>query len=57
MTIRRLGAHARRKMPVRRVQYAVADAFVYAANCHCRAAARDGSALKPVAGIEREQLT
>lgn len=40
------------------VRYEVADAFVYAANCHCsRCRATTGSAFKPFAGIEREQLT
>jgi hypothetical protein len=39
------------------VQYRVADAFVYAANCHCsRCRAATGSAFKPFAGIVREQL-
>jgi hypothetical protein len=39
------------------VRYEVADAFLYAANCHrsaCRAGT--GAAFKPFAGIEREQL-
>ena len=37
--------------------YRVADAFVYAANCHCsRCRAATGSAFKPFAGIEREKL-
>jgi hypothetical protein len=36
----------------------VADAFVYAANCHCSGCrAATGSAFKPFAGIEREKLT
>jgi hypothetical protein len=40
------------------VRYAVADAFVYAANCHCsRCRAATGSAFKAFAGIEREKLT
>jgi hypothetical protein len=39
------------------VRYAVADAFVYAANCHCSSCRRaTGSAFKPFAGIAREQL-
>jgi hypothetical protein len=39
------------------VQYRVADAFLYAMNCHCSACrAATGSAFKPFAGIEREQL-
>jgi hypothetical protein len=39
------------------VRYAVADAFRYAANCHCSNCRRaTGSAFKPFAGIEREQL-
>jgi hypothetical protein len=39
------------------VQYAVADAFIYAANCHCSNCRRiTGSALKPFAGIERDRL-
>jgi hypothetical protein len=39
------------------VQYAVADAFVYAANCHCSNCRRaTGSAFKPFAGIERDKL-
>src|SRR5881398_794478 len=39
------------------VRYRVADAFLYAANCHCsRCRAATGSAFKPFAGIEREQL-
>ena len=37
--------------------YEVADAFRYAGNCHCsRCRAGPGSAFKPFAGIEREQL-
>ena len=39
------------------IRYAVADAFVYAANCHCsRCRAATGSAFKAFAGIEREKL-
>lgn len=39
------------------VQYTVADAFIYAANCHCPDCRRaTGSAFKPFAGIEREKL-
>jgi hypothetical protein len=39
------------------VVYRVADAFRYAANCHCsRCRAATGSAFKAFAGIEREQL-
>ncbi|KXF74912.1 aldehyde-activating protein [Paramesorhizobium deserti] len=39
------------------VQYSVADAFIYAANCHCPDCRRaTGSAFKPFAGIEREKL-
>lgn len=39
------------------VEYSVADAFLYAANCHCSNCRRTtGSAFKPFAGIEREQL-
>jgi hypothetical protein len=39
------------------VRYQVADAFGYAANCHCsRCRAATGSAFKPFAGIEREKL-
>ena len=39
------------------VSYRVADAFRYAANCHCsRCRAATGSAFKPYAGIERGQL-
>src|SRR5271163_3097123 len=35
------------------VEYAVADAFLYAANCHCSNCRRTtGSAFKPFAGIE-----
>jgi hypothetical protein len=40
------------------VEYAVEDAFVYAANCHCSGCRRvTGSAFKPFAGIPREKLT
>jgi hypothetical protein len=40
------------------VRYEVADAFLYAANCHCsRCRAGTGSAFKPFAGIERAKLT
>ena len=39
------------------VHYAVADEFVYAANCHCANCRRaTGSAFKPFAGIARDQL-
>ena len=39
------------------VRYGVSDAFLYAANCHCsNCRAATGSAFKPFAGIEREQL-
>lgn len=39
------------------VRYAVADAFGYAMNCHCSNCRRTtGSAFKPFAGIEHEQL-
>jgi hypothetical protein len=39
------------------VHYAVADQFVYAANCHCSNCRRTtGSAFKPFAGIEREKF-
>lgn len=39
------------------VRYRVADAFLYASNCHCsRCRAATGSAFKPFAGIEREKL-
>jgi hypothetical protein len=39
------------------VRYEVADAFVYAANCHCsNCRATTGSAFKAFAGIEREKL-
>jgi hypothetical protein len=39
------------------VRYRVADAFLYAANCHCsRCRAATGTAFKTFAGIEREKL-
>jgi len=39
------------------VQYAVADEFLYAMNCHCANCRRaTGSAFKPFAGIAREKL-
>ncbi len=39
------------------VHYAVADAFVYAANCHCSNCRRaTGAAFKPFAGIGRDRL-
>jgi hypothetical protein len=39
------------------VRYEVADAFVYAANCHCSNCRRaTGSAFKAFAGIERDKL-
>ena len=39
------------------VHYAVADEFVYAANCHCANCRRaTGSAFKPFAGIARDKL-
>jgi hypothetical protein len=39
------------------VEYAVADEFEYAANCHCsNCRAGTGSAFKPFAGIERDKL-
>ena len=39
------------------VQYAVADEFRYAMNCHCSNCRRTtGSAFKPFAGIEREKF-
>ena len=38
-------------------RYRVADAFLYAANCHCsRCRAATGSAFKAFAGTEREKL-
>ena len=40
------------------VHYAVADEFVYAANCHCSNCRRaTGSAFKPFAGIPRDKLS
>lgn len=40
------------------VEYRVADAFLYAMNCHCSGCRRaTGSAFKPFAGIQREKLT
>jgi hypothetical protein len=40
------------------VRYEVADAFLYAANCHCsRCRAATGTAFKSFAGIERKKLT
>jgi hypothetical protein len=40
------------------VQYAVADEFEYAANCHCSNCRRaTGSAFKPFAGIARDKLS
>jgi hypothetical protein len=39
------------------VEYAVADEFLYAANCHCSNCRRaTGAAFKPFAGIERSKL-
>jgi hypothetical protein len=39
------------------IRYSVADAFLYAANCHCSGCrAATGSAFKAFAGIEREKL-
>jgi hypothetical protein len=39
------------------VRYTVADAFLYAANCHCsQCRAATGSAFKAFAGIERGKL-
>ncbi len=39
------------------VEYAVADAFEYALNCHCSNCRRaTGSAFKPLAGIPRPSL-
>ena len=41
----------------RAARYEVADAFVYAAICHCSNCRRTtGSAFKPIAGIERGKL-
>ena len=40
------------------IRYFVADEFLYAANCHCSNCRRaTGSAFKPFAGIERDELT
>ena len=40
------------------VHYAVADEFVYAANCHCSNCRRStGSAFKPFAGIARAKFS
>jgi hypothetical protein len=40
-----------------RVRYTVADAFLYAANCHCSNCRRaTGTAFKAFAGIELEKL-
>ena len=40
------------------VQYAVADEFRYAMNCHCSNCRRTtGSAFKPFSGIELEKFT
>ena len=40
------------------VRYAVADQFIYAANCHCSDCRRTtGSAFKSFAGIESSKLT
>ncbi len=39
------------------VRYIVADAFLYASNCHCsRCRAATGTAFKAFAGIERDKL-
>lgn len=39
------------------VEYAVADEFRYAGNCHCtRCRAMTGAAFKPYAGIERGKI-
>jgi hypothetical protein len=39
------------------VHYRVADAFVYASNCHCSICRRaTGAAFKPFAAIERDKL-
>ena len=39
------------------VRYRVADAFLFACNCHCsRCRAATGSAFKPFARIERDRL-
>jgi hypothetical protein len=40
------------------VEYAVADEFEYAMNCHCSRCRRaTGSAFKPMAGIARDKLS
>jgi hypothetical protein len=40
------------------VEYAVADEFTYAANCHCSCCRRaTGAAFKSFAGIERDKLS
>jgi hypothetical protein len=40
------------------IDYAVADEFAYAANCHCSNCRRTtGSAFKPFAGIARDRLS
>jgi hypothetical protein len=40
------------------VRFTVADAFLYAVNCHCSGCRRTtGAAFKPLAGIAREELT
>lgn len=42
----------------RAVRYTVADAFAYAANCHCSNCRRTtGSAFKPFAGIARDKFS
>ena len=39
------------------MRYEVADAFLYAANCHCsRCRASTGTAFKAFAGIQRDEL-
>ncbi|MCB8880008.1 GFA family protein [Acidisoma cellulosilytica] len=39
------------------VRFTVADAFLYAVNCHCSGCRQvTGSAFKPLAGIGRDQL-
>ena len=41
----------------RAVQYAVADEFAYAVNCHCSNCRRTtGAAFKPIAGIPRDRF-
>jgi hypothetical protein len=45
------------RCPCGAVGYIVADAFLYAANCHCSNCRRTtGSAFKPFAGIERQKF-